>query len=111
MAVVGNCPACERLIRNGVGCLGPVVEATVPDVELAQRLVAEGRLRKDEPMPRRRVRRQRTVRPAADPYQLGDHCPGCGSGIGQYHHFGCDLERCSACQEQLYLGCDCQADR
>ena len=33
-------------------------------------------------------------------------CHDCNVGAGQYHHLGCDSERCPACQDQLFL-CDC----
>ena len=33
-------------------------------------------------------------------------CHDCNAGIGQYHHMGCDAERCPKCHMQL-LGCDC----
>lgn len=33
-------------------------------------------------------------------------CPGCNAGRGQYHHYGCDMERCPRCGKQLY-GCAC----
>lgn len=34
-------------------------------------------------------------------------CGDCGAQIGQYHHWGCDCERCPACGHQL-IGCDCE---
>jgi len=33
-------------------------------------------------------------------------CHDCNAGAGQYHHLGCDSERCVVCQDQLFL-CDC----
>lgn len=35
-------------------------------------------------------------------------CDDCGAKRGQYHHAGCDLERCPACGGQL-ISCDCNA--
>lgn len=37
----------------------------------------------------------------------GDVCHDCNAGMGQYHHFGCDAERCPSCGGQL-LSCDCE---
>ncbi len=37
-------------------------------------------------------------------------CHDCNVGVGQYHHFGCDLERCPICREQL-ISCDCFTDK
>ena len=38
-----------------------------------------------------------------------EYCHDCNVGIGQYHHFGCDAERCPSCGEQL-IGCDCEIE-
>jgi hypothetical protein len=35
-----------------------------------------------------------------------DVCHDCNVGVNQYHHFGCDAERCPVCSNQL-LSCDC----
>ena len=37
----------------------------------------------------------------------GDVCHDCNAGLGQYHHSGCDAERCPCCGGQL-LSCDCE---
>jgi predicted RNA-binding Zn-ribbon protein involved in translation (DUF1610 family) len=37
----------------------------------------------------------------------GDVCHDCNAGIGQYHHAGCDAERCPACGDQ-FISCDCE---
>jgi len=34
-------------------------------------------------------------------------CGDCNAKAGEYHHFGCDLEYCPACGEQIAF-CDCQ---
>jgi len=36
----------------------------------------------------------------------GETCHDCNVKAGQYHHFGCDVERCPVCSEQL-ISCDC----
>lgn len=33
-------------------------------------------------------------------------CHDCNVGLNQYHHLGCDSERCPVCYDQLFL-CDC----
>ena len=33
-------------------------------------------------------------------------CHDCGIKHGNYHHFGCDVERCPRCGDQL-ISCDC----
>jgi len=35
-----------------------------------------------------------------------DVCHDCNAGAGQYHHFGCDMERCPCCLHQV-ISCDC----
>ena len=39
----------------------------------------------------------------------GNLCRDCNVGIGEYHHCGCDAERCPLCQHQL-IGCDCDIE-
>lgn len=34
------------------------------------------------------------------------HCPDCNAGTGEFHHMGCDVERCPICGSQL-IGCEC----
>lgn len=36
-------------------------------------------------------------------------CHDCNVKHGEYHHPGCDMERCPECGEQL-LGCDCEVE-
>ena len=35
-----------------------------------------------------------------------DRCHDCNAARGQYHHPGCDMERCPRCGEQL-ISCGC----
>lgn len=37
-----------------------------------------------------------------------DDCPDCGVAVGEYHHPGCDMEKCRHCKQQL-ISCDCPA--
>ena len=34
-------------------------------------------------------------------------CPSCGVGMGQYHHWSCDVEECPFCGDPL-VDCDCE---
>ena len=36
----------------------------------------------------------------------GERCHDCNAQHGQYHHPGCDMEKCPICHGQAY-GCDC----
>jgi hypothetical protein len=40
------------------------------------------------------------------PGRLIGRCGDCGVVAGGIHHFGCDMEQCPRCGEQL-IGCDC----
>ncbi|MCL2124198.1 MAG: hypothetical protein FWH34_08895 [Desulfovibrionaceae bacterium] len=35
------------------------------------------------------------------------YCHDCNSAVGQYHHLGCDSERCPICRGQMFI-CDCE---
>lgn len=39
---------------------------------------------------------------------LDKRCPDCNANVGEYHHYGCDMEDCPRCGQQLII-CDCQA--
>lgn len=43
-------------------------------------------------------------REKADPFET--RCHDCGAGSGNYHHPGCDMERCPKCEGQM-IWCDC----
>lgn len=44
-------------------------------------------------------------------FDLNERCHDCGivNAVGNYHHAGCDMERCPKCGRQL-IGCDCLDD-
>ena len=44
-------------------------------------------------------------------FGAGARCHDCGieNKIGNVHHWGCDMERCPKCRQQL-IGCDCWGD-
>lgn len=39
----------------------------------------------------------------------GERCHDCAAKYGQYHHFGCDVERCPKCGNQI-ISCGCVTD-
>ena len=41
------------------------------------------------------------------PPEEGERCHDCNVAVGQYHHYGCDVEECPLCDGQL-IGCDCE---
>jgi hypothetical protein len=36
----------------------------------------------------------------------GERCGDCNAAYGEYHHIGCDIERCGHCEGQ-FISCDC----
>ena len=108
MATIGKCPTCGLAIRWGIGCVGPGLVTTSLDVPRAHQMVIMGELGDDETMPQRQRHLQLAERPRGDLFDdLGEHCGDCGAGYGQYHDWGCDLEKCSSCGCQPYFGCEC----
>jgi hypothetical protein len=43
--------------------------------------------------------------PYKNPYKIL-YCHDCNVLLGQVHHYGCDMERCPNCKEQLFI-CNC----
>jgi len=46
------------------------------------------------------------------PADVPETCHDCGAHIGEYHHPGCDMERCPKCGGQMigFHGCDVDDD-
>lgn len=44
-----------------------------------------------------------------DDYDIDERCHDCGAAQGNYHHYGCDMEICPVCGEQLHF-CECDID-
>lgn len=42
-------------------------------------------------------------------YDSGERCHDCNTSKRQYHHYGCDMEICPVCGEQL-IGCECDIE-
>ena len=42
-------------------------------------------------------------------YDTDERCHDCNASNGNYHHYGCDMERCPVCGGQL-IGCDCNLE-
>ena len=44
-------------------------------------------------------------------YDFNERCAGCGieNRLGNLHHYGCDVEKCPSCGEQL-INCSCKKE-
>ena len=42
-------------------------------------------------------------------HDINERCHDCGIINGNIHHFGCDMERCPKCEEQI-IGCECEKE-
>jgi hypothetical protein len=74
------CEDCQQVMDVGAGCIFTHVQVS-EDGEIFKR-VALGE----------------------EPDDWGDPCHDCNVTSGQYHHAGCDVERCPKCGNQM-LGC------
>lgn len=81
----GVCEDCGRIMSPRNGCLCSHI---VIDEQKYERIKYGATSGFDDDMPE------------------GHVCHDCNVAAGQYHHFGCDMERCPKCHFQL-LGCDC----
>lgn len=73
-----TCVFCKQKMEEGNGCT--IAKETMGDGRILDRLPYRG--------------------------ETGPFCGDCNAGVGQFHHSGCDLERCASCNLQA-LGCDC----
>jgi len=80
-----SCEYCGQAMCPGQGC---TLSAFTYDGKIYERIKAGDELDFDPEM-----------RP-------NEYCHDCNVAMGQYHHCGCDAERCPVCCEQL-IGCDC----
>lgn len=79
---MAGCKYCKRDMLKTSGC-------TFTKFELRNRIV----------VPRQKVGEEDRIKP-------GKRCGDCGALYGNYHHFGCDMERCPVCGMQAAF-CDC----
>ena len=79
------CPDCQQVMAPGNGC-------TLLHIKLQGKEY------------------ERIKAGASDSFESGVDdgyiCHDCNAAKRQYHHFGCDMERCPACHDQLFC-CDC----
>lgn len=77
------CEACGREMRDSVGC-------TVARITYSDGVFERFRVGDERPRMQRK----------------GENCGDCAARGGQFHHPGCDLERCPNCGGQLIM-CSC----
>lgn len=79
---MANCEICEKDMNRAKGCL-PHAYIMKDDSRLMPQLVEEHQVHEN------------------------GRCVDCGAKEGNFHHIGCDQERCMECGLQ-YIGCDCE---
>lgn len=79
---LAKCDVCEREMLTASGCLEHTF--ILNDKSKVKALKAGGH----------------------DGLEEGERCHDCNAQYGQYHHVGCDMERCPNCGGQ-FISCDC----
>lgn len=52
-----------------------------------------------------RVKITERIKYGEDEYDFDERCHNCGAKLEEYHHYGCDVERCLVCGNQL-ISCE-----
>jgi hypothetical protein len=91
MAPTRSCEDCKQLIGLASACTHPYA-----------RIEGVVRAREGEYEPGKAF--------ACDMSASGERCYDCGVLAGKVHHFGCEAERCPACNEAIAT-CGCEVER